>query len=387
MRIYFGVCGVGLGHVGRCIPVAQRLIEMGDEVLFSTYSDACNYVEREKLPLRKAPPINYVVRPDGGIDFRRTTANPGVFSIFIFVNQLRAEIGFMREFNPDIVVSDSRVSSILAARLLGIPILTLLNVYRVMIPRERRFLRLAKIADGGILTLVGWVWGMGEEILIPDFPLPYTFTTYNFQVPPWRGSKMRFVGPILPIRPEKLPNRTVIRKELGIDDEYLILAPISGPSKEKEFFISMIRHILRKLPNNYRIIMSLGLPNSYEEPVKDGNMLVYNWLPNRFEILKACDLVISRAGLGTITQAICYGKPLVLIPTPSQTEQFNNAKRAEELGIAKILDQKSLNSLNFISTLKKMFMGNFTEKAYKIQKDTAKYDAVKTMVETIKRHQ
>ena len=141
MRVYFGVCGVGLGHIGRCIPVARRLIDMGDEVIFSTYSDACGYVEREKLPLCKAPPISYVVKSDGSIDFRRTTANPGIFSIFIFLNQLRAEIRFMRGFNPDIVVSDSRLSSILAARLLGIPVLTLLNVYRVTIPRETRFLR------------------------------------------------------------------------------------------------------------------------------------------------------------------------------------------------------------------------------------------------------
>jgi uncharacterized protein (TIGR00661 family) len=387
MKIYFGVCGVGLGHIGRCIPVAQKLLEMGDKVLFSTYSDACSYVEREKLPFRKAPPISYVVRPDGGIDFRQTTANPGIFSIIIVLNQLRAEIKFMKSFNPDIIISDSRISSILAARLLGIPVFTLLNVYRVKIPREKRFLQLAKIADGGILTVVGKVWSMGEEILIPDFHIPYTFSTYNVGVPPWRRNKMRLIGPILPVKPEELPNREEIRKELGIDDEYLILVPISGPYKEKKFFISIMKRILRRLPDNYRIIMSLGLPESYNKPVKEGNMFVYNWLPNRFEILKACDLVISRAGLGTITQSICYGKPLVLIPTPSQTEQFSNAKRAEELGVAKILDQRSINTLSLSSTLQEMLRGSFQKRAYKIQLDTANYNAVETIVNIIKKYE
>jgi UDP:flavonoid glycosyltransferase YjiC (YdhE family) len=269
---------------------------------------------------------------------------------------------------------------------LGIPVLTLLNVYRVTIPRERRFLQLATIADGGILTVIGKVWGMGKEILIPDFPLPYTISAYNVSIPPWRESKIRFIGPILPIKPKELPDRDIIRKKLGLDDEYLILAPISGPSQEKKYFSSIIRRILKKLPNKYRIIMSLGLPNSSEPPTKEGNMIVYDWLPNRFEVLKACDLVISRAGLGTITQAICYGKPLILIPTPSQTEQFGNAKRMVELGVAKIIDQRSLNYPCLLSTLQEMFLGSFIDRAHQLQRDAAKYDAVETMVETIKKH-
>ncbi len=386
MRVYFGVNGVGLGHIGRCIPIALKLIETGDKILFSTYSDACSYVERENLPLCKAPPISYVVKQDGEIDFRQTTVNPGIFSIFIFMNQLRAEIRFMRGFNPDVVVSDSRVSTILASKLLGIPVFTLLNVYRVIIPRERRFLHLAAIADGGILTVIGKVWGMGKEILIPDFPLPYTISIYNVSIPPRRESKIRFIGPILPIKPKELPDRDVIRKKLGLDDEYLILAPISGPSQEKKYFSSIIRRILKKLPDKYRVIMSLGLPKSSEHPTQEGNMLIYDWLPNRFEVLKACDLVISRAGLGTITHAICYGKPLILIPTPSQTEQFGNANRVAELGVAKIIDQKSLNYDRLTSTLQEMFLGSFVDRAYQLQRDTSKYDAVETMVETIKKH-
>lgn len=55
MKVYFGACGVGLGHVGRCVPIAQKLLERGGKVLFSTYSDASNYIRYENLPLREAP--------------------------------------------------------------------------------------------------------------------------------------------------------------------------------------------------------------------------------------------------------------------------------------------------------------------------------------------
>ena len=40
MKVYIAACGMGLGHVGRCLPIAKRLRELGIEVVFSTYGDA-----------------------------------------------------------------------------------------------------------------------------------------------------------------------------------------------------------------------------------------------------------------------------------------------------------------------------------------------------------
>lgn len=384
MRVYFGVCGIGLGHVGRCIPIANRLREMGNEVAFSTYKEAINYVKQENFPLFEAPPIYFAVRPDGGVDFRQTTANPGIFSIFIFLNQLRAEIEFIRTYNPDLVVSDSRLSTLLAAKLLEIPAVILLNLYRVTIPRERRFLRLARIADGGIFTVLDKMWTMGRSVLIPDFPLPYTLSVDNLGIPPWRREKIKLIGPIIPTKAEELPKREEIRESLGFDDSPLIFVPISGSPEERKYFTNLLKQFFKEFPEDYHIVMSLGCPNSSTEPVRNGNTIVYNWLPNRFEFLKACDLVISRASLGTLTQAVCYGKPLVLIPTPNQTEQLNNAKRAEELGVAKVIDQKKLNYKGFLSTVQEVFTSDhYKKRAEEIQREVSKYDAVETTVKII----
>jgi len=384
MRVYFGVCGVGLGHVGRCMPVAKKLRKRGDHVLFSTYKDACDYVERENFPLCKAPPLSYAVRPDGGVDFRKTTADPGIFSTYIFLTQVRAEIEFMRSFNPDFVFSDSRLSSLAAAKLLGIPSVTILNTYKVTIPRERRFLTLAQIADGGILTIIGESWALGKKILIPDFPLPNTLSLANLEIPPRRQRKIEFIGPVLPVRPEELPEKKEIRQKLGYSDEILIFVPISGSVQDKAYLSLVLKRLLRKLPVNYRVVMSLGQPGSSATPVTDGNVTVYTWLDNRFEYLKACDLVISRAGLGTLSQAICYGKPLIVIPTPSQTEQLNNAKRAMELGVAKVLSQKDLEHKQFTSTIREMFTSEaYVKTAEALKADVSKLNATETMVRVI----
>jgi UDP-N-acetylglucosamine--N-acetylmuramyl-(pentapeptide) pyrophosphoryl-undecaprenol N-acetylglucosamine transferase len=104
--------------------------------------------------------------------------------------------------------------------------------------------------------------------------------------------------------------------------------------------------------------MSLGYPNSSAEPVTEGNLIVHGWIPNRFEYMKACDIVISRGGHGTMSQSICYGKPAILIPTPSHTEQFNNSKKAVDLGVAEIIMQEDLNRDTLLAAVKKMLEKN-----------------------------
>ena len=131
--------------------------------------------------------------------------------------------------------------------------------------------------------------------------------------------------------------------------------------------------------------MSLGRPNTTDTARNDGNLMVRNWLPNRFEYLKACDLVISRAGLGTLTEAISYGKPLVLIPTPSQTEQYNNARRATQLGVAKLLDQRSLNRKALQSTINAVMAGDYLTRVGHVKDAVTNCNAVDTIVDIIHR--
>jgi len=385
MNIYFGTCGVGLGHVGRCVPVAKQLMKRGYDVLFSTYSDACRYVDHEGLPFVEAPPIYFAVRDDGGVDFRKTTAYPGAFSVFIFLDQVSAEIKYMRSFRPDIVVSDSRASTIVAAKLLGVPVLTVLNLYRATVPRVRRFLNLSRIADGGIMTVIGRLWNAGEEILIPDFPAPYTLSEGNLVIPPWRKSRVRLIGPILNVRPSDLPSKETLRRRLHLGYKPVIFVPISGPTKEKEYFTEQILKILSKFPKDYEVVVSLANPNHTSAPLKEGNVTIYDWLPNRFEFLKACDVVISRAGLGTITQSICYGKPSLIVPTPSHTEQQNNARRAEELGVAKVLDQLKLDYDYVLSGVRELFGEGYVERAERLRRDVSAFDGMEAMVEAIER--
>ncbi len=385
MRVQFAPCGVGLGHAGRCIPIARKLKETDEttQIFFSTYREAVEYVRQEGFPAVEVPSMDFKVKPDGTVDFRRTAMNPGPFvAPFNFVEQVGKELEIMGTFEPDLVVSDSRASPIVAARMLGIPSICILNQFQVIIPRRTRYLRLAKFADAMTLAIVGKIWTTGERVIVPDFPAPYTICTENLRIPKAYRSKIHFIGPILPVRQETLPTRNELRKKLQLPyDKTIIFAPISGPENERAYFSRILKGIFADFPDTYQIIMSLGDPKSQARSVRYGNLAIYSWIPDRFEILKASDIVISRAGHGTIMHTICYGKPAILIPTPSHTEQYNNAKKAVELGSALVIDQKNLNKEILLSAVERIVKENrFRERAVKIQERISDFNGLEEAV-------
>ena len=386
MRVYFSPCGIGLGHVGRCVPIAKKLMEKNVEVLFSTYREGASYVEKEKIPLIKAPPIGFQVKPDGTIDFRQTAVNPGpFFASFTLLEQINAELEAIEGFKPDVVVSDSRVSPLLAARILGIKRICILNQFQVIIPRKKHFLRLARFADSITLALIGKMWTTGNLVLIPDFPPPYTISKGNLNIPKAYGKRVKLVGPILSTRPEELPTKKELRKKLKLPpDKTVIFAPISGPTRERAFLIGILRKIFLNFPDKYEIVMSLGYPNTDSKPICHGNLTIYKWIPNRFEYLKASDLVISRAGHGTLTQCLAYGKPMIIIPTPSHTEQLSNAKQAKDLGIAKVILQEGLSRKKLLNKIEQTLKNGTLQRLEKIQEEVLQYDGLEKTIRIIK---
>jgi UDP:flavonoid glycosyltransferase YjiC (YdhE family) len=388
MRVYFAPCGIGLGHVGRVIPIAKKL--QNTEMVFSTYKEGINYVKQEGLPLVEAPPIGFQVKPDGSVDFRQTAVNPGpFFASFTLLKQIGFELRTIQRFKPDVVVSDSRMSSLVAGRILRIPRICILNEFQPIIPRRTHYLRLARLADSITLALLGKMWTSGNTVLIPDFPSPYTICEGNLNIPKSFRKNVRLIGPILPTHPNDLSTKEQLRTKLKLpSDKPLILVPISGPNLEKTFVTSVLRRILLEFPERYEIVVSYGYPGADSKPLRHRNVTIHNWLPNRFEYLKACDLVIGRAGHGTITQCMCYGKPVILIPTPNHTEQLANARQARNLGIAQIVLQEWLTNEKLLEKVEQGLREANSERLERIQKEALSHNglenAVKTVVEKAK---
>jgi UDP-N-acetylglucosamine--N-acetylmuramyl-(pentapeptide) pyrophosphoryl-undecaprenol N-acetylglucosamine transferase len=352
-------CGIGLGHITRMHPIAKELNARGFRTIFSTYLDGLAYARQYALPTFEAPPINFRVKNDGTIDFKLTAATSG-FSLGIrtFLRQLVFEIRFMKLFKPDVVFSDSRASSLLASWLLRIPTILMLNQFRVEIMRrpsekhlsmfDRFFFFIANMGWLFVRTAIQLVWGRSQAILIPDLPDPYTISLGNLAIPKRYNGKVKLIGPV--VEAENVPSSNIrqLRKKLGLTrNRRVIYAAVSGPRIEREVLTKLLIAALAHAARKYEIIVSRGNPDGTSEAHKSEGLCIFDWIQNQDDYIMASDIVVSRAGHGTIMKSLVYGKPMILVPIPDHTEQYGNARRAESLNVARIIDQSKLN----VSTL------------------------------------
>jgi UDP:flavonoid glycosyltransferase YjiC (YdhE family) len=81
-------------------------------------------------------------------------------------------------------------------------------------------------------------------------------------------------------------------------------------------------------------------------------------------------------------KAVSEGKPLVLIPPPNHTEQANNAKRAEELGVAVVLDQSRLDATELAGAISRTLKDN-REKALKLSETMGSESRIRAVVDAV----
>lgn len=353
-RIYIAPCGLGYGHVTRCHVIARELERRGCHLLFSTYLEGVEYLRGYGHVVVESPSMSMETDALGQIDLRRSAAKGLIPLIPRFLYQVGMELEYMRAYRPDLVISDTRLSPIFAARLLGLPVILILNQFQLIVPRSRKFFTLSRIADGALLTLIGWGWSLSDVILIPDLPEPYTISLDSLRIPRGYRRRVRFIGAILPVQPSEVRGVEELRRELDAEDRFLIYASISGPRRERIPLIETLIRIFEEFPDDFRVVMSMGMVGGGSKPERRGTLFLIPWIEDRFRYLKACDLIVSRAGHETILQSICYGKPQILIPTPGHTEQYANARRARELGVAEALEQFDLSTGRLLGLIKQM---------------------------------
>ncbi len=79
---------------------------------------------------------------------------------------------------------------------------------------------------------------------------------------------------------------------------------------------------------------------------------------NVVQLMQAADLVVSRAGINTVTELLYLGKPCLLIPLPygQKGDQKENALLVQNVGIGTYADQHSLNSRTFLEKVQEMLI-------------------------------
>jgi UDP-N-acetylglucosamine--N-acetylmuramyl-(pentapeptide) pyrophosphoryl-undecaprenol N-acetylglucosamine transferase len=386
--LYIGLCGLGLGHITRCDAIARELSSEGVDVLFSSYLDALDYLKRSGFTYFSAIPLSFRTREDGTIDPKMTMSQNGVtVGLWGFIRQLIGEVRQISAFTPDVVISDTRISTLIAAFILRKPRILILNQYSVQMPKDNRTHRLSdrpmlfagKIIWKYISAMLELAWGVSDLIIVPDLKAPYTISRYNLAIPPGIRRKVRLVGPL---------TRTKLRLPNGVQhagtDKPLVFACVSGPATDRKYLVSKLTDILKGFPGNYELILSCGDPNGSFGEKKIGNVTVHEWMTEQsyWRTFERADVIVSRAGHETIMKAVSEGKPLVLIPPPNHTEQANNAKRAQELGVAVVLDQSRLDEVELTVAIRTTLKDN-RENAVRLSETLGSESGIRSVVDAV----
>ncbi|MCX8204342.1 MAG: hypothetical protein N3H31_01630 [Candidatus Nezhaarchaeota archaeon] len=343
MKLYIAACGLGLGHASRCLALAEEAKREGHEVVFSTYSgEAALFIRSRGFEVYETPSLSYKLSKEGDVDFRLTLAK-GPLEVRKLPIQIALELKYLRLAKPDVALSDSRLSTIIAANILGIPSALLINQLKVIIPRRRPIkgptLSLKSSIERLGCELLGRVWGLASKIFIPDFPPPLTISRATLEVPERLRGKVKLVGPLLSREllqlTEGLSKRDA-KLKLGASSP-LVVASIGGLREEK---VKLLRAMMRGLGHvdGLRVIASFSLPDHKELILRRGGLEVHSWLPNYWSLLAAADVCINHGGHTSIAEAIYAATPMVLAPLRGHTERYSNSKSMERLGIARVVD-------------------------------------------------
>lgn len=312
-------CGGTGGHLAPGIALAEGLVARGHEVRL--------LISRKRVDARlieKYPQFEFVRVPGRGFSW-----NP-VHCVAFAVSQLQG-LRFcrrlVRETRPDAIVGFGGFTStgvIVAGRLRGLPVA----------------LHEANRVPGRAVRLLG---RLAQRVYLPP----------GIRIPGISAAITRHVG--LPMRREiaRTP-QAAARAALGFDANQKLLVVLGGSQGATSLNDWVRREFKALATEGVQVCCVTGLDKGrdgvVELPAKTGETVraYFTMFTDRVaELLSAADLVVARAGAGTIAELIRCETPAILVPFPQSADDHQRANAAffERQGGGLVIEQAALGRL------------------------------------------
>lgn len=313
MKVLISCGGTG-GHIYPAIAIADKIKEKDPEaeILFVG--------TRQGMENKLVPAAGYEIKGIDASGFNRHNLLANIKTVKNIIDGGRRADEIIKKFKPDIALGTG-------AYVTGI---VLMRAHKAGIP--------CYIHEQNALP------GLSNKLLsrfAKKVFVSFEGTEKNFKYP----DRVVFTGN--PIRSDFLKSdETECRRELGLaDTDFMILA--SGGSLGAELLNNQVLKLAAEaqLPG-LKIFFVTG-SRYYDEILKagpKGPLNIISYADNMPVLMKAADLIISRAGAVAVSEITACGKPSVLIPSPNVTNnhQYYNAKAVADAGAAVLLEEKEL---------------------------------------------
>jgi UDP-N-acetylglucosamine--N-acetylmuramyl-(pentapeptide) pyrophosphoryl-undecaprenol N-acetylglucosamine transferase len=383
---YFAPYGVGLGHASRLLMVADHLKQERVNVQFSSYGEAVSYISMRGYKCATVSPVEFAWSMEGGFSVKDSIANLPVW-FANFSRQVNQETRNIMECNPNIVLSDSRLSPIMAARLLKVPSVVMLNQIKLLLSPRLHDLVAPRIFENVVGEFLGSMWAMADRILVPDLPPPYTLCAHNVWDIGSASRRLEYIGFASPRPQINKEHRIKVANILGFDrSRPLVFIHVSGPVQTRPAFLKVAVETAKRLDPKIQFVISAGNPRGTSDPTRIGRLSwYYEWCPVRDEIFAASDLLVLRGGHVALSQAIQFGKPVVTVPIENHGEQLGNCAKIEELGAGVMLYPNRLRPEQLGDAIEKVLGDSYyNKKAAELQRLAEKLNGIDNVVKIVR---
>jgi UDP-N-acetylglucosamine transferase subunit ALG13 len=317
----------GLGHATRCIPVITGFIELGYSVTIATEG-------AHEIILREAFPTLTFLRLKGY--HIRYSKNVKGFALIMIAQIPRILYNILREFwwlhrtnrhqQFDLIVSDNRLG-FFHFKTPSVFITHQLNL-QTPFTWSTRLLQWMQYNWFKLFYDMVWVPDIeGDQNLSGILGNP----RFKPSLPVWYMNCL-----------SRLHAYASIQKT-GAAPNNLFLGILSGPEPQRSILQDILWKAGNQLQQPFKLIAGTASQPNNHAVSEFGSIVPYLGGPDLVKAIENTRYIISRGGYTSLMELIPLNKPLILVPTPGQTEQEYLAKRWQEKGWAIAFDQSAFH--------------------------------------------
>lgn len=322
MRVVISAGGTG-GHIYPAIAIINKIKEEEpkSEILYIGTSDR---MEKDLIPELG---IKYEEITVSGLKRKLTIDNVKVLYQFLKARQHCKKI--IKEFNPDVVIGAGGYVTgpvIWAAKKLGKK--TFIHEQNSVVGLSNKYL--TKYADK---------IGVSFASTLQYFPKEKVVLTGN------------------PCSEKAINMKKANKEDYGLDKNKKLVLIVMGSLGSRTVNDKIVSFLNSFKGKDYQVMFVTG--NSYYEKVKNlrlpENVKIEPFIYEMPSLMKATDLIITRAGASTMSEILVLNVPSIFIPSPYVTNnhQYKNAMDLVNKNAGLILEESNLTKDNLINLIDK----------------------------------
>ena len=348
-RIFYSLCGEGMGHAIRSAVVIEYLINEGYDLIVFASDRAYDYLSNKFENIYYIGGFNTVYE-NNSVRNKKTFA----YNMKDVPSDLKNNMNMMyklaRKFKPDIIVSDFEFYANLLSHILRIPLISIDNMH---VLTEAKYSSPNKYIKDRIFS---------EAVVHAFIQKPNRTLIYSYFYPELKNKDTKYVDPI--IRDEIIKLKSTVGK-------HILVYQTSNSNDE-------LIQLLKDNPDKEFIIYGFHMDK------REDNLLFRKFNEKQlYDDFKSAKCVITNGGFSFITEALQLEKPVLSIPVNKQFEQILNAIYIDRLGYGEHHDKINQEILDKFLDNVEVYRRNIKDNFHKLESNDETLTELKDAIDEV----